>query len=53
MLDILVAKVLLNRSRIVAIISELVAGRVTKHVRVNRKLELGHLSGSGDEFANG
>ena len=51
-LDILVAEILLDCSRIVPIVGEFVSRCMSKHVRVNRELELGHFPSSGDEFAN-
>jgi len=49
-LDALVAEVLLDGSRIVSVVCELVASRMTKHVRVNRELELGNFSCSGNHL---
>ena len=36
-LDVLVPQVMLNRPRVVPIVSELITGRVSQHVRMNRK----------------
>jgi hypothetical protein len=49
MLDILVAKVMLQGSCIVAIVGELIATGVTQHVRVDAEWHLGSLTKPVDE----
>ena len=44
MLDILVAKVMLQRASIVAIVGELIAAGVTQHVRMDAKRHFGGLT---------
>jgi len=48
--DILVPRVVLKRPGIMAVISELIAGRVPEHVRVNREWQLCGFSNPGDRF---
>jgi hypothetical protein len=48
--DILVAHVVLERSGVMPIVGELVAGRMPQHVRVDRERELCRFSGPGDRF---
>jgi hypothetical protein len=48
--DIFVAHVVLESSGVVPVVGKLVAGGVAKHVRVDRKWELGGFSGSGDRL---
>jgi hypothetical protein len=49
MLDILVAKVMLQRAGIVPIVGELIAAGVTQHVRMNAKWHFGGLSETLDK----
>ena len=49
-LNVLVAEILLNRSCIVAVVGELVAGRVTKHVWMNWKIESSLFGSSGNHW---
>ena len=45
-------EVLLNRSRVVAVVGQFVAGRTAEHVRMNRELKAGLASGPGDDLSN-
>jgi hypothetical protein len=49
MLDVLVAKVMLQRPGVVAIVGELIAAGVTQHVRMDAKWHLGGLSKTLDK----
>lgn len=48
--DIFVAHVVLERSSVMPLVGELVAGRVPEHVRVDREGELCGFSGAGDHL---
>ena len=43
-------EVLLNRSRVVAVVGQFVAGRTAEHVRMNRELKAGLASGPATIF---
>jgi hypothetical protein len=49
--DVPMPEVLLDRSRILTLIGELVAGRMPQHVRVDGEGEFGELAGAHDELA--
>jgi hypothetical protein len=46
-LDVLVAEVVLDRARVLAVVGELEARRVAEHVRVDRHADGGGLAGTG------
>ena len=52
-LDVAMAQPLLNGSRIVSIVGELIATAMAHHVRVNREAELGRLADGGELLAAG
>src|SRR5664279_6441171 len=51
-LNIAMPEVLLDRSRVLPVVGELVAGRMTQHVRMNRKREARLPSGAGYDLAH-
>ena len=51
-LDVAMPEVLLNRSRVVAVVGQFVAGRTAEHVRMNRELKAGLACGPGDDLSN-
>jgi hypothetical protein len=52
-LNILVAKVKLNSSSVLASIRQIKAGRVPQHMRVNRELDTSRFTGARDDLING
>jgi len=52
-LDIPVAQIKLDRSGVLAVVGQLVSGRVPKHVRVDRHAQLGSFPGPCDELSEG
>jgi hypothetical protein len=51
--DVRVAEVDLDGPRVLAVVRQLEAGRVAKHVRMDREADPRHLAGSRHELADG